>query len=245
MVNLVEAAVHAQTFQAAPYYPSLSYSVLPRFHRIAVSSHLRYTYYLKPVRMSEDARRARKVLYVANPGSGDSDSEDYRRRPNGPYKRPQQPVYLASRQQRHTPSQPIVLTTNFTSKNPQPQPQLSPDSTGSAAADESTPPPTTPSLHAPSSSVDLQPRADNPSNPLSNPDPKTSTQYGRASPNETTTPHSMICRKILPTMKAPFGSRPLKTSVDINAARRPRAVSPFDYIPLHLTLTFFFSLHLH
>ena len=128
VVHLVEAAVHALTFQAAPYYPSsLSYTVYPHCHRIAVSSHLRYTYYLKPVRMSEDARRARKVLYVANPGSGDSDSEDYRRRPNGPYKRPQQPVYLASRQQRHTPSQPIVLTTNFTSKNPQPQPQLSPD----------------------------------------------------------------------------------------------------------------------
>ena len=175
--------------------------------------------------MSEDARRARKVLYVANPGSGDSDSEEYRHRPNGPYKRPQQPVYSASRQQRHIPSQPIMLTTNFTSKNPQPQPQLSPDSTGSTAADESTPPPTTPSLHAPSSSVDLQPRVDNPSNPLSNPDTKTSTQYGRASPNETTTPYSATCRKILPTLKAPFGSRPLKTSVDINVARRPRVVS--------------------
>src|SRR5437016_6257872 len=83
-------------------------------------------------------------------------SKDYRCRPNGPYKRPQQPVYLASRQQRHTPSQPIVLTTNFTSKYSQPQAQLqiSPDSTGSTAADESTPPPMTPSLHAPSSSVD-------------------------------------------------------------------------------------------
>ena len=184
--------------------------------------------------MSEDARKARKVLYVANPGSGDSDSEDYRRRPNGFYKRPQQPVYLAARQQRHTPSQPIMLTTNFTSNNPQPQPQLSPDSTGSAAADESTPPPTTPSLHAPSASVDLQPRADNLSNKSSNPDTKTSTHYGRASPNETTTPHSMTSRKILPTLKAPFGSRPLKTSVDTNAARKPRTVSSFDYIPLHL-----------
>lgn len=245
MVNLVDAAaVHALTFQAAPYYPSsLSYTVYPHCHHIAVSSHLRYTYHLKSVRMSEDARKAKKVLYVANPGSGDSDSEDYRRRPNGLYKRPQQPVYLASRQQRHTPSQPIMLTTNFTSKNPQPQPQLSPDSTGSAAADESTPPPTTPSLHAPSSSVDLQPRADNPSNPLSNPDTKTSTHYGRASPNETTTPHCMTPRKILPTLKAPLGSRPLKTSVDINAARRPRAVSSFDYIPLHLTLMFLVSIY--
>lgn len=193
--------------------------------------------------MSEDARKARKVLYVANPGSEESDSEDYRRRPNDLYKRPQQPVYLASRQQRHTPSQPIMLTTNFTSKIPQPQPQLSPDSTGSAAADESTPPPTTPSLHAPSSSVDLQPRADNPSNPLPTPDTKTSTQYGRASPNETTTTHSMTSRKFLPTLKAPFGSRPLKTSVDVNAARRPRAVSSFVYIPLHLTFIFLVSIY--
>lgn len=244
MVNLRRAAVHALTFQAAPYYPSsLSYTVYPHCHHIAVSSHLRYTYYLKSVRMSEDARKAKKVLYVANPGSGDSDSEDYRRRPNGLCKRPQQPAYLSSRQQRHAPSQPIVLTTNFTSQNPQPQPQLSPDSTGSAAADESTPPPTTPSLHAPSASVDLQPRADNLSNPLSIPDTKTSTHYGRVSPNETTTPHSMTSRKFLPTLKAPFGGRPLKTSVDINAARKPRTVSSFDYIPLHLTLIFSVSIY--
>jgi hypothetical protein len=243
VVNIVDAAVHALTFQAAPYYPSsLSYTVYPHCHHIAVSSHLQYAYYLKSVRMSEDARKARKVLYVANPGSGDSDSEDYRHRPNGHYKKPQQPVYLPSRQQRNTPSQPIILTTNFTSKNPQLQPQLSPDSTGSAAADESTPPPTTPSLHAPSSSVDLQPRADNPSNSLSNPDTKTSTHYGRASPNETTTPHGMASRKFLPTLKAPFGSRPLKTSVDVNAARRPRTVSSFDCIPLHLTLIFLVSI---
>jgi hypothetical protein len=242
VVNLVDAAVHAVTFQAAPYYPSsLSYTVYPHCHHITVSSHLQYTYYLKSVRMSEDARKAR-VLYVANPGSGDSDSEDYRHRPNGLYKKPQQPVYLASRQQRPPPSQPIILTTNFTSKNPQLQPQLSPDSTGSAAADESTPPPTTPSLHAPSSSVDLQPRADNPSNPLSNTDTKTSTQYGRASPNETTT-HTMTSRKFLPTLKAPFGSRPPKTSVDVNAARRPRTVSYFDYTSAFDT--YFFSLHLH
>ena len=186
--------------------------------------------------MSEDARKTRKVLRVANPGSGDSDSEDYRPRPNGFYKRPQQPAYPDSRPQRHTPTQPIMLTTNFPQKIPPPQPQLSPDSTGSAAADESTPPPTTPSLHAPSSSVDLHSR-DNQSNTLSNQDTKSSTQYGRASPNETTTP--MTCRKILPTFKAPFGSRPLKTSVDINAARRPRAVSFFDYIPLHLYLYIF------
>jgi hypothetical protein len=195
--------------------------------------------------MSEDARstvtKARKVLYVANPGSGDSDdgSEDCRR-PNGhsyPYKRPQQPVYAASHQQRHTPSQPTMLTTDFTSKDSnhhhQPQPQLSPDSTGSAAADESTPPPTTPSLHAPSASVDLQPRVDNPTNP----DTKHSTHYDRASPNETT-PHSMTSRKIFPTLKGPFGSRPLKTSVDINAPRRPRTVSPFDSILRYLILTF-------
>jgi CTLH/CRA C-terminal to LisH motif domain len=32
VVNLVEAAVHALTFQAAPYYPSLSYTVYPRCH---------------------------------------------------------------------------------------------------------------------------------------------------------------------------------------------------------------------
>ena len=239
------AAVHALTFQAAPYYPSsLSYTVHPHCHHIAVSSHLRYTYYLKSVRMSEDARKARKVLYVANPGSGDSDSEDDHRRPNGLYKRPQQQPCLAPRQQRHTPSQPIMLTTNFTSKNPQPQPQLSPDSTGSAAADESTPPPTTPSLHAPSTSVDLQPRADKLSNPLFNPDTKTSSPYGRASPNETTTPLSTTSRKFLPTLKAPVGGRPLKTSVDINAARKPRTVSSFDYMPRHLTLNIF-SLHLH
>ena len=242
---VVDAAVHALTFQAAPYYlSSLSYTVYPHCHHIAVSSHLQYTYYLESVWMSEDARKARKVLYVANPGSGDSDSEDYRRRPNDLYKRPQQPVYHASRQQRNTPSQPIMLTTNFTSKNPQLQPQLSPDSTGSAAAEESTPPPTTPSLHAPSSSVDLQPRADNPSNPLSNPDTKTSTHYGRASPNETTT-HSMTSRKILPTLKAPFGSRPLKTSVDVNASRRPRTVSSFNYMPLHLTLIFLVSIYIN
>ena len=198
--------------------------------------------------MSEDARstvtKARKVLYVANPGSGDSDdgSEDSRR-PNGhgyPYQRSQQPVYAASRQQRHTPSQPTMLTTDFTSKDSNhqhPQPQLSPDSTGSAAADESTPPPATPSLHAPSASLDLQPRVDNPSNPLSVADSKPSTHYDRASSNETT-PHNITSRKILQTLKAPFGGRPLKTPVDINGPRKPRTVSSFDHILLYLTLTF-------
>lgn len=191
--------------------------------------------------------KARKILYVANPDSGDSDdvSEDCRR-PNGhsyPYKRPQQPVYAALRQQRHTPSQPTMLTTDFTSKDPnhqQTEPQLSPDSTGSAAADESTPPPITPSLHAPSASVDLQHRVDNPFNSSSIPDTKPSTHYDRASPNETT-PHSMTPRKILQTLKAPFGSRPLKTSVDLNVPRRPRTVSSFDFTPWYLILTFVVS----
>ena len=45
VVNLRRAAVHALTFQAAPYYPSsLSYIVYPHCHHIAVSLHLRYTY---------------------------------------------------------------------------------------------------------------------------------------------------------------------------------------------------------
>ena len=35
--------VHFLTFQAAPYFLSLLYSLSPRCHRIAVSSHLRYT----------------------------------------------------------------------------------------------------------------------------------------------------------------------------------------------------------
>ena len=189
--------------------------------------------------MSEGARstKARKVLYVANPDFEDSDdgSEDYRRRPNGhgyPYKRLQQPLY-PSRQ--HMPSQPTMLTLDFTSKNSN-HPQLSPDSTGSAAADESTPPPTTPSLHAPSASVDLQPRADNPSKPLSIPDTKTSTQYDRTSPSETT--HTTTSRKgkILQTLKAPFGGRPLKASVDINSSRRPRTVSSLTSYPPYLNL---------
>ena len=183
--------------------------------------------------MSEDPRstKVRKVLYVANPGSGDSDdgSEDYLCRPNGngySYQRPQQPV----RHQRHSPSQPSMLTTDFTLKNSnfqqQPQPQLSPDSSGSAAADEPAPPPTPPSLHAPSASVDLQPRVDNPSKSFSIPDTKTSSYYGRTSPNETT-PHTMTSRKdkILHTLKAPFGGRPLRTTGDNNSSRRPRTVS--------------------
>lgn len=197
--------------------------------------------------MSEDARstKVRKVLYVANPGSGDSDdgSEDYRRRPSGhayPYRRSQQQVGLPSRQQRPTPSQPTILTTDLPLKNSnyqQPQPQLSPDSTGSTAANESTPPPTTPNLHASSASVDLQPRADNLSKPLSVPDAKTSTHhYDRASPNET--PQNMTSRggKLFQTLKAPFGGRPLKASVDNNSSRRPRTVSHSDNISLELKL---------
>ena len=196
--------------------------------------------------MSEDPRatRVRKVLYVANPGSGDSDegSEDYPRRPNGhgyPY-RPQ-PVSVPPRQQRHAPCQPTILTTDFTLKNyNHHQPQLSPDSTGSPAADESTPPPTTPSLHVPSASVDLQPRTDNSSKPLSIPDVKPSSQYCDRALNNETTPQSMTSRKgkILQTLKAPFGSRPPRTSVDNSSPRRPRIVSTSDYIPLHLYLTF-------
>ncbi|KAF8807311.1 Pkinase-domain-containing protein [Phlegmacium glaucopus] len=182
--------------------------------------------------MSEDARstKVKKVLYVANPDSGDSEdgSEDYRRRPNGhgyPYKGPQQQVYVASRQLRPTPSQPTILTTDLPLNNlvyQQPQPQLSPDSTGSPAADESTPSPTTPNLHAPSASVDLPPRTDNPSKPFSIADAKTSSSYDRASPNETT--HSITSRKgkFLQTLKAPFGSRPLRTAVDNNSPQRCR-----------------------
>jgi len=249
-LNLDDAAVLAPTFPAAP--SSLLYTVYPhrRHPYLVPSSRLRHTFYLKSTRMSEDARstKGRKVLYVANPGSGGSDdgSEDYHRRPNGhsyPYKRPHQQVYLASRQPRLTPSQPPILTTDLPLKNSnyqQPQPQLSPDSTGSPAADESTPPPTTPSLHAPSASVDLQPRADNFNKPLPIPDATTSSHCDRASPNETT-PRSITSRKgkFLQTLKAPFGSRPPpRTAVDNNSPRRPRTVSPSHYIPLYLKLTF-------
>ncbi|KAF8168199.1 hypothetical protein B0H34DRAFT_792833 [Crassisporium funariophilum] len=186
--------------------------------------------------MSEDARstKVRKVLYVANPGSGDSDdaSEDNRRaRTNGhvyPYRRPPPQASSLSHQHRPTPSQPTILTTDLTVNNshyqPPPQPSLSPDSTGSPAAEESTPPPTTPSLHAHSASVDLPPKAESPSKPSSTPD---SNNYNDRTPSEPTpqsTTFSTTSRKgrFFQPFKAPFGSRPLRTSVDNNAPRRPR-----------------------
>ncbi|KAF8905491.1 hypothetical protein CPB84DRAFT_1676576 [Gymnopilus junonius] len=79
------------------------------------------------------------------------------------------------------------------------QPPLSPDSTGSPST--STPPPATPGLHAPSSSLDIPALYHN------------------------DIPHPTVSRKgkFLQTLKAPFGSRPLRSSAqDPSTTRRPR-----------------------
>ena len=187
-----------------------------------------------PSAMTDAVSRPRKVLYVANPGS-DSD-EDRRARSNyPPPRRPQQPqpasYFQQQYQQRPSPSQPAPLTTDLSHVNgngthhlaQSSQPPLSPDdSAGSPVAGQSTPPPATPSLHAPSSSLDLPYKSESPSKSLA-PEP---TGYYDRTPNEATSQASSSRKSrpgILQTLKAPFGSRPRPPA---DSPRRNRSVCP-------------------
>ncbi|KAH9487024.1 MAP kinase kinase kinase mkh1 [Psilocybe cubensis] len=179
--------------------------------------------------MSEDSRSnkqtARKIYYVANPGSGDSDDAKDDTRPrthtNGySNKRPQ--VSTVSNYHRPTPSQPTLLATDpsvTNSRYPLPQPPLSPDSTDSP----SPPPPSTPSQHAHSYSADLHLKVDPPSKALPQSESYPSYQDYRAlndvqphvssfiSPSRTSsasTPSASKGSKLLKHLKAPFGGRP-------------------------------------
>ncbi|KDR84893.1 hypothetical protein GALMADRAFT_217973 [Galerina marginata CBS 339.88] len=196
--------------------------------------------------MSEDSRstKLKKVYYVANPGSGDSDDakEEYIRgtgRNAYSTKRSLPQMYSVTNIQYHksTPSQPNLVTTDLpvtTSHYQQGQPPLSPDSTSSPTT--STPPPATPGLHAPSSSVDLQPRLESPSKP--SPIPESTTVSYPEYRNYTENPPQTTSRKgrLLQHLKAPFGSRPLKSSAaDGSSSRRPRTSptvpTPDSYTP--------------
>ena len=108
--------------------------------------------------MSEDARvaKGRRVLYIANPGSDSEGSED------GPscihaaqhtYAHPLRPNRQSPKCNPPLHHQPAPLTTNLPSNHVSQHsshPSLSsPSSTSSPAAEESTPPPSTPGLPIP------------------------------------------------------------------------------------------------
>lgn len=184
--------------------------------------------------MSEEqrARVARRVLYVANPGSeSDEPSEDDRRRPlnGGPgyssYRSIGNPTSYASFEvPRNYP--PPSITTNFSSNNtqyPASYPQLSsPSSTSSPPAEESTPPPSTPAVPIPL--IDLS------EGTTSTPEMIMSSSGDR---DMTDVPHPSATRlvKHFPPAKPAFGSRGPRI-VDA-AAKRPKTVSFF----FHFTAT--------
>lgn len=108
--------------------------------------------------MSEDARskNQRRVLYVANPGSDSDDSDDnnlnYHNLPSS-ISTQQQPT------SRPSAYHPAPLTTNLppdhTHHYQHSNPTLSSPSSTSSPAAESTPPPSTPGIAAPSTEQDL------------------------------------------------------------------------------------------
>ncbi|RDB28565.1 MAP kinase kinase kinase mkh1 [Hypsizygus marmoreus] len=175
--------------------------------------------------MSEDARTKGRTryLYVANPGS-DSDSEDDSRRNN----LTAQPIYLSNPLRPNRPPQkphpsyhhpPTPLTTNLPSNHPPYHPSShpsssSPSSTSSPAAEESTPPPSTPGLPVPP--VDLS--SDGPSIH----DPAIVSHANDRPVVEA--PHIPISRKgnkILQTLKSPFRAQHSRGMVDV-PPKRPR-----------------------
>ncbi|TFK41254.1 hypothetical protein BDQ12DRAFT_432162 [Crucibulum laeve] len=200
--------------------------------------------------MSEDVRtaRSRRVLYIANPGSGDSDdgSEDDRRprRPNGhvgypsSYKR--QPPHLPTSQSPQKPiqsyNQPPKLTTDltatsYTTPHYQPSqshpPLSSPSSTSSPAAEESTPPPSTPGLQVPP--IDLPGEG---SSLQDNVSVSVFTDRGGSDGAQSSTSRT---GKLLQHLKSPFSHRGPRPPAE-SSPRRPRT-SPTVSTPDSYTST--------
>jgi hypothetical protein len=121
-----------------------------------------------PSPMSEDSRAGkpkRKVLVVVNPSESDDDRKEHSNRPNGTARMtnagPRNPTHSngsssSSMQYKQStspqPAQPPTGQAVPSSQYQPHQPPSSPVSTNSP----STPPPTTPNLHAPSGSVELE-----------------------------------------------------------------------------------------
>ncbi|KAF9455120.1 hypothetical protein P691DRAFT_17727 [Macrolepiota fuliginosa MF-IS2] len=169
--------------------------------------------------------KARRVLYVANPGSesDEGSDEDRRRALHGrlgypTHRRPPPsnvPPYGAFKVSQSFP-QPPTLTTNFTPNNTQYQashpPLSSPSTSSSPAAEESTPPPSTPAVPVPH--VDL-PGGTNTA-------PEMVISSSTSDRGVIDVPQSSTARvaKHLPPAKPAFGSRgPRQADA---AARRPK-----------------------
>ncbi|KAJ6621648.1 hypothetical protein B0H10DRAFT_2016874 [Mycena sp. CBHHK59/15] len=166
--------------------------------------------------MSEAGRKPRRVLlFVANPDSGSESSDDEGTR-----------SYAHTNYQYHPPPlppAPAPLTTLLPRvpryQSSHPSSLSSPSSTSSPAADESTPPPSTPGLCAPS--LDLL------SDGSSTPDPSIFSY-----PDRTEAPHISTSKtdKILHTLKAPFSRpRPPVASSPRRPTTSPTASTPESY----------------
>jgi hypothetical protein len=178
--------------------------------------------------MSEDTRiktRKGKVLYVANPGSGDSDEasdDDRPRRPSGSggypnsFRRPQHsnaysnpnpnPPYKLTASNNHPPPLTTIDLTSIYSHHQTPHPpQSSPSTASSPAVEDPTP---LPPVTLPVSPPEIP--------PSSYQDP---TIFDSRDLHQ---PSTSRAGKLLQTIKAPFGRVP-KTTVD-SSPRRPKTV---------------------
>lgn len=163
--------------------------------------------------MSEDVK-GRRVLYIANPGSDSEESEDDPRSTYTHPLRPNRPTPKCNTAYHHP-----LLPSNHVSHHSSSHPSLSsPSSTGSPAAEESTPPPSTPGLPIPP--VDLSSDG-----PVQEPVIASNSNDRNLidAPQITTTSRK---GKLLRALGSPF-SRHQRPAID-TPSKRPRTVCSFN-----------------